>query len=72
MGLHSKVHSVEGFAHPSISLGNKTYDYKELMNNFRQLNVPTNRTFNLMEVGIILRQDAHKIQELFAVLTELG
>ena len=25
-GLHSKVHSIEAFAHPSISLGNTTYD----------------------------------------------
>ena len=82
-GLHSKVHSIEAFAHPSISLGNTTYDYKELMNNFRQLNVLTNRTFNLMEVGIILGRDAYEIQrpldykigtrsEPFAVLTELG
>ena len=80
-GIHSKVHSIEAFAHPSISLGNTTYDYKELKNNF--LNVLTNRTFNLMEVGIILGQDAHEIQrpldykigtrsEPFAVLTELG
>ena len=82
-GLHSKVHSIEAFAHPSILLGNTTYDYKELMNNFRHLNVLTNRTFNLMEVGIILGRDAYEIQrpldykigtrsELFAFLTELG
>ena len=82
-GLHSKAHSIEAFAHPSISLGNTTYDYKELKNNFRHLNVLTNRTFNLMEVGIILGRDAYKIQrpldyksgtrsEPFAVLTELG
>ena len=61
-GLHSKVHSIEAFAHPSISLGNTTYDYKELKNKFRHLNVLTNRTFNLMEVGIILGQDAYEIQ----------
>ena len=82
-GLHSKVHSIEAFAHPSISLGNRTYDYKELKNNFRHLNVLTNRTFNLMEIGIILGQDAYEIQrpldykigtrsEPLAVLTELG
>ena len=82
-GLHSKVHSIEAFEHPSISLGNTTYDYKELKNNFRHLNVLTNRTLNLMEVGIILGQDAYEIQrpldyrigtrsELFAFLTELG
>ena len=77
------MHSIETFAHPSISLGNTTYDYKELRNKFRHLNVLTNRTFNLMEVGIILGQDAYKIQrpldykigtrsESFAVLTQLG
>ena len=82
-GLPSKVHSIEAFAHPSILLGNTTYDYKELRNNFRHLNVLTNRTFNLMEVGIIHGQDAYEIQrpldykigtrsEPFAVLTELG
>ena len=81
-GLHSKVHSIEAFAHPSISLGNTTYDYKELKKKFRHLNVLTNRTFNLMEVGIILGQDAYEIQrpldykigtrsEPFAVLTKL-
>ena len=82
-GLHSKLHSIEAFAHPSISLGNTKYDYKELMDNLKHLNVLTNRTFNLMEVGIILGQDAYEIQrpldyktgtrsEPFAVLTELG
>ena len=76
------VHSIEAFAHPTILLGNTTYDYKELKNNFRHLNVPTNRTFNLMEVGIVLGQVAYEIQcpldykigtrsEPFAVLTEL-
>ena len=64
-------------------MGNTTYDYKGLKNNFRHLNVLTNRRFNLMEVGIILGQDAYEIQrpldykigtrsEPFAVLTELG
>ena len=82
-GLHSKVHSIEAFAHSSISFGDTTYDYKEPKNNFRHLNVLTNRTFNLMELGIILGQDAYEIQrpldykigtrsEPFAVLTELG
>ena len=81
-GLHSKVNSIEAFAHPSITLGNTTYDYKELKNNFRHLNVLTNRTFILMEVGIIHGQDGYEIQrplnyklgtrsEPFAVLTEL-
>ena len=77
------MHSIEAFADPSISLGNTTYGYKELKNNFRHLNGLTNRTFNLMEVGIILGQDAYEIQRPldykigtqsgpFAVLTELG
>ena len=55
----------------------------ELNNNTRHLNIVTKKTFNLMGVGIILRQDAYKIQrpldykmgrrsEFFAVLTELG
>ena len=61
-GLHSKVYSIEAFAQPSISFGNTTYDYKELKKNFRHLNVLTNRTFNLMEVGIIIGQDANEIQ----------
>ena len=82
-GLNSKMHSIETFAHPSISLGNTTYDYNEMKNIFRHMNVLLNRTFNLMEVGIILGQDAYEIQrpsdykigtrsELFAVLAELG
>ena len=82
-GLHSKVHSIETFAHPSISLGNITNDHKELKNNFRPLNVLTNRTFVLMGVGVILGQDVWEIQrpldykigtrsESFAVLTDLG
>ena len=82
-GLHSKVHSIETFVHPLRSLGNATYDFKELEKKFRHLNVRTNRTFNLMEVGIILREDANNIQrpldyktgtrsEPFAVLTVLG
>ena len=82
-GLNSKVHSVEAFVHPSILLGNTTYGYRELKNNFRHLNVLTNRRVNLIEVGIILGQDAYEIQrpldykigtrsEPFAVLTELG
>ena len=82
-GLHSKVHSIEAFANPTISLGNTTYDYKELKNKFKHLNVLTNRIFNLMKVGIMVGQDAYEIQrplnnkigtqsELFAVLTKLG
>ena len=61
-GLYSKVHSIEAFANPSISLGNTTYDYNELKNKFKHLNVLTKRIFNLMKVGIILGQDGYEIQ----------
>ena len=82
-GLHSKVHSIEAFAHPSISLGNTNYNYNKLKQNFNHLSVLPNKSFNLMEVGIILGQDAYELQrpldykigtrsEPFAVLTELG
>ena len=82
-GLHSKVHSIEAFAHPSISLGNTNYNYNKLKQSFNHLSVLPNKSFNLMEVGIILGQDAYELQrpldykigtrsETFAVLTELG
>ena len=82
-GLHSKVHSIEAFAHPSISLGNTNYDYSKLKQSFNHLSVLPNKSFNLKEVGIILGQDAYELQrpldykigtrsEPFAVLTELG
>ena len=82
-GLHSKVHSIEAFAHPSISLGNTNYNYSKLKQRFNHLSVLSNKSFNLMEVVIILGQDAYELQrpldckigtrsELFAILTELG
>ena len=82
-GLHSKVHSIEAFARPSISLGNTNYNYNKLKQSFNHLSVLPNKNFNLMEVGIILCQDAYEQQrpldykietqsESFAVLTELG
>ena len=81
--LHSKVHSIEAFAHPSISLGNTKYNYSKLKQSFNHLSVLPNKSFNLMEEGIILGQDAYELQrplaykietrsKLFAVLTELG
>ena len=83
MGLHSKVHSIEAFAHRSLSLGNTNYNYSKLKQSFNHLSVQPNKSFNLMEFGIILGQDAYEIQrpldykigtrsEPFAVLTELG
>ena len=82
-GLYSKVHSIEAFVHPSISLGTTNYDYHKLKQSFNHLNVLPNKTFNLMDVGIILGQDAYELQrpldcrigtrsEPFAVLTELA
>ena len=82
-GLHSKMHSIEAFAHPSISLGNTNYNYNKLKQSFNHLGVLPDKNFNLMEVGIILGQDAYELQrpldykigtrsEPFAVLTELG
>ena len=82
-GPHSKLHSIEAFVHPSISLGTTNYDYNKLKQSFNHLNVLPNKTFNLMDVGIILGQDAYELQrpldyrigtrsEPFAVLTELG
>ena len=82
-GLHSKVHSTEAFAHPSISLGNTNYNYNKLKQSFNHLSVLPNKNFILMEVGIIIGQDAYELQrpldykirtrrEPFAVLTELG
>ena len=82
-GLHSKVQSIEAFAHPSISLGNTNYDYSKLKQSFNNLSVLPNKSFNLKEVGIILGQDAYELprpldykigtqSEPFAVLTELG
>ena len=62
-GLHSKVHSLEAFVHPSISLGNTNYDYNKLKQSFSHLSVLPNRSFNLMEVGISLGQDAYELQK---------
>ena len=81
-GLHSKVHSIEAFAHPSISLRNIDNNYNKLKKSFNHLSVLPNKSFNMMEVGIILGQDAYELQfpldynirkrtEPFAVLTEL-
>ena len=58
-GLHSKVQSIEAFAHPSISLGNTNYNYSKLKQSFNHLSVLPNKSFNLVEVGIILGQDSY-------------
>ena len=82
-GPHSKVHSIEAFVHLSISLGTTNYDYHKLKQSFNHLNVLPNKMLNLMDVGVILGQDAYELQrpldyrigtrsEPFAVLTELG
>ena len=80
-GPHSKVHSIEAFAHKL--LGNTNNNYNKLKQSFNHLSFLPNKSFNLMEVGIFLGQDAYELQrslgykigtrsELFAVLTELG
>ena len=61
-GLHSKVHSIEAFAHPSISLGKTIYSYNKLKQNFNHLSVLPNKNFNLIEIGIILGQNAYELQ----------
>ena len=61
-GLHSKLHSLEAFVQPSISLGDTNYDYSKLNQMFNHLSVLPNGSFNLMEVGIILGQDAYNLQ----------
>ena len=77
------MHSIEAFAHPSISLGNTNYNYNKLKQSFNHFSVLPNKSFNLMEVGIVLGQDAYELQrpldykirtrsEPFAVLAELG
>ena len=65
-----------------ISLGNTNYSYSKLNQIFNHFSVLPNKSFNLIEVGIILGQDAYELQspldykieiriEPFAVLTEL-
>ena len=81
-GLHSKPHSHEAFVHLSTSLEYRNYEFNKLKQSFSHLSVLPNRSFNLMEVGIILSQDADEIQKALdykigtrsqpvAVLTEL-
>ena len=81
-GLPSKVYSIESFSHTSISLGIINYNFNKLKQSFNHLTVLPNQSFNLMEVGIILDQDAYELQrqlyykietrsEPFTVLTEL-
>ena len=82
-GLHSKVHSIEAFAQPSISMGKTNYNYSQLKQSFNHFSILPNKSFNLMEVGIMLGQDAYELQlpldykigtrsEPFDVLTDLG
>ncbi|XP_075243805.1 uncharacterized protein LOC142338058 [Convolutriloba macropyga] len=82
-GPHSKVHLMEALVHPSISLETTNYEYNKLKQIFNHLTDLPNKTFNLMDVGIILGQDAYELQssldyragtgsEPFAVLAELG
>ena len=56
-GLHSNVHPIEAFARPSIS-----YYYNQLKQSFNHLSVLFNKIFKLMQVVIILGQDAYQLQ----------
>ena len=82
-GITFKGATIKVFEHPSISLGDKNYDYNKLNQSFNHLSDLPNKIFNLKEVGIILGQDAYELQrplnykigtssEPFAILTELG
>ena len=42
-GLQSSVHSIEVFAHPSISLGNTNYNYRKMKQSFNHLGVLPNK-----------------------------
>ena len=61
-GVHSIVPSIEAFVQPSISLGTTNNVYHKLKQSFNHLNVLPNKTFNLMDVGVILGQYAYELQ----------
>ena len=69
-GLHSKVHSLEAFLHPSISLGDS--DYSKLKQMFNHLSALPNRSLNLLDVQRALDYRIGTQSESFAVLTKLG
>ena len=82
MGLHKKVHSMGAFAHPSISFGYVKSKYNKTKQNFNHLSFLRNKSFNLMENGMILGHDAYELHrpldykigtlsEFFAVLKRL-
>ena len=48
MRLHSMVHSIEAFAHPSISLGNSKYNYNKVKQSYSHLSDLPNRSSNLI------------------------
>ena len=61
-GIHSKMHSIEALAHPSISLGNTNCKYHKPKQSINHLSVLPNKSFNLMEICIILGQDTYELQ----------
>ena len=71
-GLQSKLYSIEAFAHPSISFGNTNYNYNKLKQSFTHLSVLPNKSFNVIEVGIILGQDAYELQPHWTTRKEHG
>ena len=82
-GSSSAIFQLSCYSHPGIELGNTSYDYNKLKEEFEHLSVLPNKRFNLAEVGVIIGQDFYDLQrpldyrlgkpdELHAVLTELG
>ena len=66
-GLHSKVQSVC----PHVSaIGQKNYDYVKLKQQFNHLSVLPHKSFSLMEVDIILGQDAYALHMTLRLFTK--
>ena len=64
------MHSIETFAHLSISLGNTNYNYNKFEQSYNHLRVLTNKKCNLIEVGIVIAHDAYELQRTPAGLQD--
>ena len=60
-GLHSKVHSVQAFAHPSISMGNANHKKSKLKQSFNQLSVLPNKDPSCL-LKMLMSCNAHWIK----------
>ena len=63
MWLHSKAHMLEAFVNPSVSLGNTNYNWNKLKQSSDLFKVNQNRSFKMMEVGIIIGHDTFELQK---------